>query len=77
MNRIKWLMLLNLVLFLSMFLEIITGVILFFDLFASWLTLIFRVHAYNGFLLIGLVIIHLMFNWGWIKANFFKRRSKI
>lgn len=72
MDRTKWLMSLNMVLFLSMFLEIITGVILFFEMFASWLTLIFLVHAYNGFLIIGLVIIHLMFNWGWIKANFFR-----
>ena len=74
MTRLKWLVLLNSVLFLSMFTQIITGVMLFFDMFGPILRAVSLVHSYNGFLLVGLVIIHLVFNWGWIKANLFKRR---
>lgn len=74
MNKAKWLVVVNPVLFFSVLVQIITGVILFYDLFSSRLALISRVHGYNGFLLTCLLIIHILLNWSWIKANFFKRR---
>ena len=74
MNRLKWLVALNAVLFFSMFFQILTGVILFFEMFASSEELISKLHGYNGFLLVVLVALHLAFNWGWIRANIFKRR---
>ena len=74
MNRLKWLVVVNLILFLSVLIQILTGVMLFFDMFISKIALISRVHGYNGFLMIGLLVMHLALNWGWIKANFFKRR---
>jgi hypothetical protein len=77
MNRLKWLVAVNQVLFLSVFLQIATGVMLFFDMFISRSELISRVHAYNGFLFAGLLVMHLALNWGWIKSNFFKRRVEI
>ena len=36
------------------------------------LDIFFEVHEYNGFLFIALVLAHLVFNWGWIKANILK-----
>jgi len=72
MNRLKWLVWLNLVLFCSALVQIITGVMLFFNLFTTRLELISELHEYNGLLFSGLVLIHLWFNWSWIKANFFK-----
>lgn len=33
----------------------------------------YYVHRFNGPLLIVLIIVHLALNWGWVKANIFKR----
>ena len=35
-----------------------------------------QVHLHNGILLLVVLVIHLYLNWGWIKINFFKPRSK-
>ncbi|MDD5681132.1 MAG: hypothetical protein PHI59_07815 [Candidatus Omnitrophica bacterium] len=37
------------------------------------LGIFFEIHEYNGFLFITLVLAHLFFNWGWIRANILKR----
>jgi hypothetical protein len=34
------------------------------------------IHVIGGYVLLGLVVIHLYLNWTWIKSNFFKKRSK-
>jgi hypothetical protein len=77
MNRLKWLVVINAALFFSVFLQITTGVMLFFDILVSKSELISRVHAYNGFLFVVLLVMHLVLNWGWIKSNLFKRRVEI
>lgn len=35
-----------------------------------------EIHEYNGFVLIGLVIVHLFFNWGWVRNNLLKKRER-
>lgn len=76
MNKPKWLLWLNPVLFISMLIEVITGLMLFFDMFVSRLKLILSVHTYNGLLLIGIVMAHIWLNWSWVRANLLKRVSK-
>ena len=78
MNKIALLKVTNLFLFISMLIQLLTGIILFFDLFASKAKLfemITRLHGYNGFILAVLIIIHLALNWGWIRSQFFKRSA--
>jgi hypothetical protein len=38
------------------------------------LSIFFQIHKYNGFLFVALVLAHLFFNWGWMKANILKRK---
>ena len=33
-------------------------------------------HAYPGFFLIALVAVHLYLNWNWVKASYFKKKTK-
>jgi hypothetical protein len=33
------------------------------------------VHPLTGFLLLGLVILHIIFNWDWVKFNYFRKRK--
>ncbi|MDD5136207.1 MAG: DUF4405 domain-containing protein [Candidatus Omnitrophica bacterium] len=78
MNKIKLLMIVNLFLFLSMLAQIMTGLVLFFGLFAAKAKLfeaITEIHEYNGLILAVLVILHVALNWGWIKSQFFKRNA--
>ena len=75
MNRISLLKITNITLFISMAIEIATGramllgnVIVRFGLF----DLAFKVHKYNGFVLVVLVLMHIYQNWGWVRANILK-----
>ena len=38
------------------------------------LGIFFEMHEYNGFLFAVLVLVHLFFNWGWIRANILERK---
>lgn len=33
------------------------------------------VHEWGGYLLATLIAIHLILNWNWVKANFFKKKK--
>ncbi len=35
-----------------------------------------KVHIFPGYLLALLVVLHLIFNWSWVKAQFFPKRAK-
>lgn len=37
---------------------------------SGWL---YYVHRFNGLLLVAMILVHVALNWGWIKANIFKR----
>ena len=78
MNRSEVLKISNLFLFISMLAQILTGIILFFDLFVmngALFKLMIEVHKYNGLIITVLIVVHLMLNWGWIRSQFFRRRA--
>ena len=78
MNKAAVLKVTNLFLFISMSAQVLTGVVLFFDLFtgrAKLFEMIAQIHRYNGLILALLVAIHLALNWGWIRSQFFKIRA--
>jgi hypothetical protein len=64
---------LNPFLFLSLAVQAVTGLIMFFDLKVPNLKMIFEVHGYNGLLFAALAVTHLILNWGWVKASYFKK----
>ena len=77
MSKTRWLRITNSLLFISLVIQAITGLILFFNLFISN-TKIFEslaeLHKYNGLIFTILVAIHLYLNWGWVKSQFDKVR---
>jgi len=73
-NKVGVLRVLNMVLFCSFIMQVITSVIIFLRIKLPNVHLIFEIHEYNGLCLITLVLTHITLNWGWIKANFFKKR---
>lgn len=77
MNRLKFMKIATLALFISAALQAITGIVLFFDeVFSSltkFLQLSANLHKYNSPILVFLVAVHLYLNWGWVRANFFKK----
>ena len=78
MNKIVLLKITNLFLFISMLAQLCTGIVLFFDLFTGrpkLFEMITQIHRYNGVVLAALVIVHLLLNWGWMKAQFLKRSA--
>ncbi|MDD4900292.1 MAG: DUF4405 domain-containing protein [Candidatus Omnitrophica bacterium] len=76
MNKPKWLVWLNPFLFLSLLMQAASGAVLFFNLMPAWDGLIARVHSYNGFIFALLALTHLILNWNWVKANFFKKVAR-
>lgn len=77
MNKAQWLTITNLALFIAFILQIISGLVMLFELQMLNLNLMFQVHKYNGLALAGLWCVHLSLNWSWIKAHFFKKINKI
>jgi hypothetical protein len=73
MNKLKWLRRLNIILFLSLLVQVATSLLMFFRLFMSQFGVFSEVHEYNGILFVVLVIAHLGFNWGWVRANIIKK----
>jgi hypothetical protein len=76
MNKTILLKVVNPLLFISLAIQAITGVIAAFHLFISNPKLfesIAELHEHNGFLFVALGATHICLNWGWIKAQFFKR----
>ena len=74
MNKILALRVVNMVLFFSFVLQVITSLVIFFKIRLPDAEAVFEIHEYNGLLLILLAITHITLNWGWVKANFFKKR---
>ncbi len=70
--QIKPLVFVNTLLVFSMPLQILTGLLM-----STWdLEWAHEVHEINGPLLAVLFVGHIIFNWGWIKNNFFKLKKK-
>jgi len=74
MNKAKLLKWVNIVLMISATIQIVDILILIFGLFPEYSRLIYVVHVNNGKVFISLIFIHVYLNWGWIRANFLKKR---
>ena len=64
-------------LLISAAIQALTGIALFFSLLVSrpaLLESVSEVHEYNGLVMAVLVIIHISFNWGWIKNHIFIKK---
>ena len=76
MNRFDALRKLNPLLVVLSLVQAVTGGIFLLDPTdfikpdSGWLS---YVHRFNGLLLVTLILVHVALNWGWIKANIFKR----
>ena len=76
MNRFDALRKLNPVLVVLSFVQAATGGIFLlapFDFNDPSAGPLYYVHRINGVLLVVLIVVHVVLNWGWIKANVFKR----
>jgi hypothetical protein len=73
MNKAKVMKWANLALFISAAVQIGTGLILGLRLFTSKIEFFAELHEHNGYIFVGLLAIHIFLNWGWVRANFFKR----
>ena len=73
MNRAKLLKISVLLLVISFLVQAVTGIcIAFLEGALSKIGIlepITEIHEYNGFVFVALVFVHLLFNWGWIRAN--------
>jgi thiosulfate reductase cytochrome b subunit len=74
MDKIGLLRIVNPVLFCVLALQVITGLVMFFNLAFPGIPLVLIVHRYNALLLIALAATHITLNWTWIKANYFRKR---
>ena len=73
MNKAKLLKWVNPVLMISAAIQIATSLIILFKLFPSKIGEVVELHKHNGMVFIMLIFIHVYLNWGWVKANFFKK----
>ncbi len=67
MNQIRWLKKINLILFFLVLWQAMTG--LGHDPLPA--EIFEKIHVAGGLLLISFVAIHLIFNWRWVKFNYF------
>lgn len=74
MNRAGALRIVNMILFFSFTIQVITSIIMLLRIKTPYAQLVFEIHEHNGLFMIVIVIAHITLNWGWIKANFFKKR---
>jgi hypothetical protein len=73
MNKLGLLKLVNMGLLVSFLVQAITSIVLFSGIEVPQMKLILKTHIYNGLVMVALALIHLVLNWGWIRANFIKR----
>ena len=76
MNKARLLKAVNPILFISLVIQALTGVIMALHLFISNPKLfetITELHEHNGFVFVILAATHIYLNWNWMKAQFFKR----
>ncbi len=76
MNRFDALRKLIPVLALSSLVQAVTGAIFLSapdDFSSPSAGPLYYVHRINGALLVVLIVVHVVLNWGWIRANIFKR----
>ena len=75
MIKILTLRVVNIALLFSFILQAITSVIIVLKIRVPYRELVFETHEYNGIFMIIAAATHIVLNWGWMKANFFKKRQ--
>jgi hypothetical protein len=73
-NKAIALRIVNMTLFFSFTIQVITSVLILLRIKTHYTQAIFEIHEYNGVFMIIVAATHITLNWGWIKANFFKKR---
>jgi len=74
MNKAVALRIVNMALLFSFTIQAVTGIIMSLGIKTHHARLIFEIHEHNGLLMIIIVAMHIALNWGWIRANFLKKR---
>ncbi len=64
----------NVALFIVFVFQVLTSLVLFFEIKPLDGELMDKVHAYNGMLMIALVVWHIILHWPAVRAMFFKRK---
>ncbi len=75
MNKAKLLRAVNILLFISFIIQAVTGVIFALGIRVPYLRALAEIHEYNGLILAAVACVHILLNFGWIKANFFTKRN--
>ena len=78
MDKITLLRANNMLLLISMVIQVVTGAALFLNLFvmnAPVFHAIIETHEYNGLIFAIFVLSHLVLNWGWMKNQFFSSKK--
>ena len=73
MNKAVALRIVNMTLFFSFVTQVITSIIILLRIKIPHTQLTFEIHEYNGLFMLIIAVVHITLNWGWIKANFFKK----
>ena len=74
MNRAQLYKTVGAMLLLSFLVQALTAIIIVLRIKVPHTQLVFEIHEYNGMLMIVVAAMHVVLNWGWLKANFFKKR---
>jgi len=72
MNRAQLYKTVGLLLLFSFAAQAATAVIMLLKIRVPHMQAVFQVHQYNGLLMVILALMHVILNWGWIKANVLK-----
>jgi hypothetical protein len=75
MTKNTWLKIANPLLFLSALIQILTGFVLALKMLPSQIGFFYELHEHNGMVFVVLLVIHIILNWGWVRANFLKRHK--
>ncbi len=74
MDKSSWLRWINSLLFFSVLLQATTVVIILLEIRTANPQLIFQLHKQNGMVLLCLIASHFYLNWGWVRANFLRKK---
>ncbi|MEI8175668.1 MAG: DUF4405 domain-containing protein [Candidatus Omnitrophota bacterium] len=77
MNKNVGMKIVNPLLMISVLAQMVTGIILGRGFFSAQVNTWYKIHEYNGYIFTFLAIAHVVLNWSWIKANFFKKKKAI
>lgn len=66
----------GLALLCSFTIQAFTAVIIVLRIRVPHVQTVFKVHEYNGMLMIAIAVSHIILNWGWMKASLFKKKRQ-